>query len=160
MLISVITQRILQIIMPVILTRWDNNDTGRFTALSCDEIAYAYKPTPDLFLKNYPACSPENRATFAPDGMVAVKALLHPDTDRAQATAIFNITFIAAGTFAFVLHAVAVETYIGLTKREGERLRNVSYSLQLKKNFKNPGSAGLVPERIGDAEPWVHKEVS
>lgn len=44
-----------------------------------------------------------------------------------------------------------------LTPRESERLRQVSYEKQLEKGYKNPGSAGLVVERFGDAEPWVGK---
>lgn len=53
----------------------------------------------------------------------------------------------------------AVVIYIGLAKREGGQLRNMSYKFQLKKNFKNPGSAGLVPGRIGDVCPWVYKDL-
>ena len=31
-----------------------------------------------------------------------------------------------------------------------------SYRRQLATGYKNPGSAGLVPERFGDADPWVY----
>ena len=42
-----------------------------------------------------------------------------------------------------------------LTPAEHERLRNVSYQKQLEAGMKNPGSAGLTTDRLGDAEPWV-----
>ena len=42
-----------------------------------------------------------------------------------------------------------------LTPRETARLRQISYTRQLAAGFKYPGSAGLVVERFGDAEPWV-----
>ena len=45
-----------------------------------------------------------------------------------------------------------------LTPAESERLRVVSYERQLERGFKNPGSAGLVAERLGDANPYVPRE--
>ena len=53
------------------------------------------------------------------------------------------------------MHVIGVEIYLKLTPREGERLRILSYDRQLAAGFKNPGSAGLVAERWGDAAPWV-----
>jgi hypothetical protein len=52
------------------------------------------------------------------------------------------------------IHAVGVEIYLRLTPRESQRLREVSAVRQREKGYKNPGSAGLVVERFGDAEPW------
>ena len=109
---------------------------------------------------NYPACLAENRAIFAPDGMVSVKGILHPVSDRAMSTAAINISFAAAGQLAFFLHVLCTEIYIALTPREADRLRRVSYQRQKEKGFKNPGSAGLVAQRIGDAEPWMPREES
>lgn len=62
-----------------------------------------------------------------------------------------------SGVLALFLHAVCVEIYLRLTPRESERLRQVSYERQLERGFKDPGSAGLVVERFGDAYPWVPK---
>lgn len=69
--------------------------------------------------------------------------------------AALETNFGAAGLLALVLHAIGVEIYLRLTPREGERLRQVSYERQLERGFANPGSAGLVVEKLGDADPWV-----
>ncbi len=152
----VITQRILMIIIPYTLSRWPQNT--RYSVISCDELAFLYQPNPGRLEANYPACLPENRAQFAPDGMVPVKGILHLDSDRAMSTAALNISFGAAGQLAFFLHLFAAEIYIALTPREADRLRRVSYQKQKEKGFKNPGSAGLVAQRIGDAEPWIPRD--
>ncbi|KAK3681225.1 hypothetical protein B0T22DRAFT_445441 [Podospora appendiculata] len=148
----IITQRIFMIIIPSILTRWP--EATRYAVMTCDQVRWIYKPTPELLAINYPACLPENQATFAPDGMVAIKGLLNPD-DRVQSSAGIGVTFVAAGTLAFLMHAFFAELYLALTPREAERLRRVSYQRQLERGFKNPGSAGLVVQRIGDADPWA-----
>jgi hypothetical protein len=48
---------------------------------------------------------------------------------------------------------VAENTFLklALTKDESERLRRISYTLQQKAGFKNPGSAGLTADRFGDS---------
>jgi hypothetical protein len=90
--------------------------------------------------------------------MVPVKGILHPESDRAMSTAANNISFTAAGQLAFFIHVLCAEIYIALTPREANRLRRVSYQKQMEKSFKNPGSAGLVAQRIGDADPWIPRE--
>ena len=60
---------------------------------------------------------------------------------------------------ATIVHLIGVEIYLGLTPREAERLRQVSYERQLKAGYKHPGSAGLTSDRWGDAEPWKPKTV-
>ena len=72
--------------------------------------------------------------------------------------AAFHVNFGTAGVLALILHAIGVEIYLKLTPRESERLRAVSYQKQLEAGFKNPGSAGLVIEKFGDADPWVPPE--
>ena len=151
----VITLRLLQIIIPPIVTRWPLIMPGRFAVISCDELEYLYLPSPGQYEAQYPACLPENRAMFAPNGLVPVQALFHPDSDRAMSTASINISFAATGQIAFVLHIVLAELYLALTRREAQRLRLVSYERQRRRGFKNPGSAGLVPEKLGDSDPWV-----
>jgi hypothetical protein len=42
-----------------------------------------------------------------------------------------------------------------LTPREAERLRNVSYQRQLEAGMRNPGSAGITSDRLGDADKWM-----
>jgi hypothetical protein len=88
---------------------------------------------------------------------VIVNAKLGND-DRGRDAVAFEVTFAAAGFLALVLHAVGVEIYLKLTPREAERLRMVSYQRQLDRGWKNAGSAGLVIEKFGDADPWIPKK--
>src|SRR5215469_4179005 len=76
----VITQRVLMIIIPYTLSRW--SQITLYAMISCDELAYLYQPKPGMLEANYPACLAENRAKFAPDGMVPVKGIMHPGSDR------------------------------------------------------------------------------
>lgn len=57
-----------------------------------------------------------------------------------------------------VIHTVGVELYLAMTPREAERLRRVSYEKQLEAGFRNPGSAGLVLDKWGDADAWTPKQ--
>ena len=45
--------------------------------------------------------------------------------------------------------------YLKSTPREAERLGQLSYERQLEAGMKKPGSAGLVVEKLGDADEWV-----
>lgn len=51
---------------------------------------------------------------------------------------------------------VANVVQLRLTPAESERLRQVSYERQLERGFKHPGSAGLVAQRLGDANAFVY----
>ncbi|KAJ5968388.1 hypothetical protein N7501_004636 [Penicillium viridicatum] len=55
---------------------------------------------------------------------------------------------------ALVMYTVGIELYLRLTTKEAERLRNVSYKRQLAAGMKNPGSTGLVPEKLGAMDLW------
>ena len=65
-----------------------------------------------------------------------------------------RLNFGMAIWLAFFMHAAGVELYLALTPREGRRLRMLSYERQLEAGMSNPGSAGLVAEKFGDAEKW------
>jgi hypothetical protein len=49
-------------------------------------------------------------------------------------------------------------TKLHLTPKEAQRLRKVSYQRQLEAGMKNPGSAGLTSDRLGDADQWALDE--
>lgn len=72
--------------------------------------------------------------------------------DPGQSNAALMTTFAAAGWLAIMIHAAAVEAFIWLTPAETERLRKISYQRQLARKYKNPGSAGAVAQRLGDAD--------
>ena len=65
-----------------------------------------------------------------------------------------RIGFGMALWLSLFLHAVGVEIYLAFTPKESQRLRNVSYEKQLEAGMSNPGSAGLVVEKFGDADEW------
>ena len=85
---------------------------------------------------------------------VIVKATNYSE-DPLEISAAAGIGFGAAGWVALWLHAITIEVYLRLTPAESERLRQVSYERQIERGFKNPGSAGLVAQRLGDANPYV-----
>jgi len=58
-----------------------------------------------------------------------------------------------------VLHIIGVEIYLGLTPKEAERLRQVSYERALKAGYKHPGSTGTTTDRFGDANEWRPSQV-
>ena len=102
----------------------------------------------------YPSCEGEASNLFA---SAPVDANLNGDS-AVEVAAVFHISFGMAGILALILHAIGVEVYLQLTPKEAERLRTVSYQKQLEAGMHNPGSAGLVPEKLGDMDPWVPPE--
>ncbi|KZP02002.1 hypothetical protein FIBSPDRAFT_970665, partial [Athelia psychrophila] len=72
-----------------------------------------------------------------------------------EIAAALGVAFPMAIWLALFMHVVGVELYIMLTPREHERLRKVSWERQMARGYLNPGSAGLVPEMVGDMDPWT-----
>lgn len=147
----IITTRIIMIIAAMIISTQKNYYSTR----PCGEIAYILSGSSDLsnqpaeFAQKYPQC------VDGSDKMaVAVNASM-TDGDGENVGVALGMGFGMALWLALFLHAVGVEIYLNLTPREGQRLRMVSYERQLERGMKNPGSAGLVIERFGDAREWV-----
>lgn len=145
----IITLRLIQIVIATIISVW--GAATRYAPMTCDQLSFIYRNDTALY-SQYPGCAPGN-LQFTTDGYVAVKANL--GSDKGQSMAAFGVSFSAAGMLAIVFHAVGVEIYLKLTPREAERLRQVSYERQMERGFRNPGNAGLVIEKFGDADPWV-----
>lgn len=162
----IVSLRILQAIMTAILTRWPS--TSGPVSIPCAELRYIYladenreggyfAPSAfDAFDDMYPTCKQTETGPSTDAVLVAVEGWL--GSDRGQTVAVSMSTFAAAGILALILHAVVVEIYLNLTSAETERLRMVSHQRQLDKGYKNPGSAGIVAQRFGDAHPWVPPE--
>ena len=150
---TIITVRIIFAIAFSIEAVWPASQI--YTAKYCPELLFDYQNSTTQLYSDYPACDPAN-AQFATDGHVAVKGDINGNVASIMAALAQN--FGMAGYLALILHAAGVEIYLKLTPREGERLRQVSYERQLERGFANPGSAGLVIEKFGDAEPWVPRE--
>lgn len=149
----IVTLRIIQAVVASIVSLWPA--ATRYDVMDCTELAFIYRNYTALY-SQFPACHPNN-AAFAPDGQVVVKA--HLAGAAGPNNAALEMSFATAGFLALILHAVGVEVYLRLTPRESERLRVVSYERQLEKGMKNPGSAGLVAERLGDADAWLPRTV-
>jgi uncharacterized membrane protein len=155
----IITMRIIQIMIAEIISL--STSYTRYITMSCDELLYLEGVggnNASTVYAQYPACRPDNIASMTTDGKIAVKG--HMTAGFAQTTSALQLSFATAGAFALILHAAGVEIYLRLTPREAERLRMVSYQRQMERGYKNPGSAGLVVEKIGDADPWVPKTTS
>ncbi|KAF2995208.1 hypothetical protein E8E13_001348 [Curvularia kusanoi] len=144
---SIITTRFIMIIGAMIIS-----DKGRYVVWPCAKIADTVSADLDL-VSAFPAC-----AAYA-DGrdhdQVSVVLASMDGGSAANAGAALDMTFGMALWMAFALHAAGVEIYLRLTPREAERLRQVSYTRQLEAGLRNPGSAGLTADRLGDAKAWV-----
>ncbi|EUC28061.1 hypothetical protein COCCADRAFT_41358 [Bipolaris zeicola 26-R-13] len=124
---------------------------GYYVVWTCARIAATI--TPDIDLANsYPACAAYVDGTD-PDAVSAVAATFGVG-DAANMGAAFNAEFGMALWLSLELHAIGVEVYLHLTPREAQRLRQVSYQKQLESGMRNPGSAGLTADRLGDAHRW------
>ncbi|WEW59958.1 hypothetical protein PRK78_005440 [Emydomyces testavorans] len=151
----IITTRLFLVIFAVVIS---HAQPPRYGVWSCEQIRFTYEQrqsSPNLneaLSRAYPICASASlgnmSSTFTP-----VTASLSAD-DVAQNGIALDLSFGSAAWIAFFLHLVGVEIYLRLTPREAERLRMVSYERQLAAGYKNPGSAGLVVEKWGDAKPW------
>ncbi|EEQ33259.1 hypothetical protein McanMca71_006512 [Microsporum canis] len=128
----------------------------RHDVWSCDQVQFTFMngasdavAASAKLAKLFPQCTAPDSASI----MVPVPASLNL-SNPASAGAAFNLSFGTAIWISFMLHALGVEIYLRLTPKEAERLRQISYERQLAAGFKNPGSAGLVVEKLGDADPW------
>jgi hypothetical protein len=145
--------------------------TGEYyAAWSCAKIESAL-PSPTLLLEMYPACASYANGTN-PAEVAIVLANLDGETG-VNAGAALNMSFGMALWLSVVVHAIGVEIYVSssqmsttqetfltitqlhLTPREAQRLRQISYQRQLEAGMRNPGSAGLTADRLGDADQWL-----
>ncbi|KAH7010928.1 hypothetical protein B0J12DRAFT_714898 [Macrophomina phaseolina] len=160
----IITLRLIQALIATVLTNLPGGTTAPrpdhhapHALMSCPQLLYVFAHNATALHRAFPVCAPSNAALLhAQDGVVPVPARLGPD--RAENAAALEVSFAAAGALALALHAVGVEVYLRLTGAEEDRLRRVSWERQRARGFRNPGSAGLVRDRVGDGVPWVTRE--
>jgi hypothetical protein len=120
---------------------------------SCAQIDNFYH-SEEYVLSLYPSCSVfYNGKDIAQNVLVNVD--MDSETDAIQINAALGIGFGSAGWIAWWIHAVLVELYLRLTPAESERLREVSFERQRERGMKNPGSAGLVVQKLGDAPAYI-----
>ncbi|KAK6820856.1 hypothetical protein PG987_015256 [Apiospora arundinis] len=113
----------------------------------------------EKLVQSYPACAAFVNGTN-PDQYTMIDANFNGN-DAAQIAASIDITAGMALWLAFIIHAVGVEIYLRLTPAEHNRLRAISYQRQLAAGVRNPGSAGLTVDRLGDSDGlWKPREQS
>ena len=121
--------------------------------MPCAELEYIAteigRPLKSLYAQ-YPVCAPS--ANLSVDNIAVVKAQFKGSPEQIGAS--LGTSFGMAMWLALFIHAAGIEIYLKLTPKEGERLRSVSYQRQLEAGIRNPGSAGLVLEKFGDADDW------
>ncbi|KAL9632551.1 MAG: hypothetical protein Q9204_003740 [Flavoplaca sp. TL-2023a] len=146
---TIITSRVINFISAPLISR-----LGNYSGVwSCDELDFLYKnlqvPFPET---EYPQCLFPN-GTMDSSLRVAVEAtelLTKPEQFGSSHIQPFGANL----WICIAVHIIGVEIYLGLTPRETERLRVISYEKQLEAGYANPGSAGLTVDRWGDAEKW------
>ncbi|KAH8892715.1 hypothetical protein GQ53DRAFT_860771 [Thozetella sp. PMI_491] len=148
---SIITLRIIMSISAMVIS----NIGDYYMAKHCDEID-SILGGQNATLAKYPSCE-DFYSGANPNALAAVKATFPGKGDEVAAA--LGLNFGAAAWLALTIHAVLAELYLNLTPAETERLRKVSYQRQLEAGMKNPGSAGLTTDRLGDAPRWTPKEM-
>ncbi|KAI5275059.1 hypothetical protein E4T47_01822 [Aureobasidium subglaciale] len=143
---TIVTIRIIMIISAQIISM----NRNWYTTRPCAQIAFALGKNDTLAA--YPQCEGYFNGN-APDLPVVVTVDFSSDNSM-ELSAALAVPFGAAGWLALLLHTIAIESYLRLTPKESNRLRQVSYERQLQRGMSRPGYAGLTVERFGDAEPF------
>jgi NADH:ubiquinone oxidoreductase subunit 6 (subunit J) len=147
---TIITSRLITVIAAQII-----NKRGYYAVWTCAKIAATITEASNL-TSSYPSCKAfVDGSNF--DAVSLVEATFGAG-DTANTGAALNVVFGMALWLSMAMHAFGVEVYLHLTPREAQRLRQVSYQRQLEAGMRNPGSAGLTADRLGDAEKWVPAE--
>jgi hypothetical protein len=120
------------------------------------EFTWNFFEIPISYLQAYPMCNATAAArTMDGKDLVHIVRADPRAQDPISIGASLQLAFGLSLWIAMVLHILGIELYLHLTPREHERLRAVSYKRQAAKGYKNPGSAGLVVQNVGDADAWV-----
>ncbi|KAH4810860.1 hypothetical protein HBI49_089120 [Parastagonospora nodorum] len=145
-----ITARLINLAAGKVISRFGNY----WSVWMCDEISFLYTNLGMDFPKaDYQEC-------FLPDGSLDrwKRVAVHAVQNHAKLEQLGSNAVAPFGTMLWIclfLHVVGVELYLRMTPKETERLRRVSYEKQLEAGFRNPGSAGIVLDRWGDADAWT-----
>ena len=123
---------------------------------TCGSVDYLLSPSGRSAAMFYPQCGFPNAT--ANTEIIVLANIIEPLGPHSVGAAL-DLSFGMAMWLAIIIHLVGVEIYLGLTPRESERLRRVSYERQLEAGFSHPGSSGLTSDRWGDAEEWKPKQV-
>ncbi|EJT70843.1 hypothetical protein GGTG_11866 [Gaeumannomyces tritici R3-111a-1] len=138
-----------------------NAPAGYATVRTCDQIDFEHDADRPAVLAHFPGCAGfyggagvNGSGPAGPRLSVVVPA----DPSKGGLSGLgssLTFNFGAAIWLAMAIHMIGVEIYLRLTPAESERLRNISYQRQIEAGMKNPGSAGLTADRLGDAAKWT-----
>lgn len=148
---SIITMRFIMVIAAQVVTKIG----GYHALMTCGELFDIRDAA--YVLDKYPSCMSVNASSPSLQNAISAPVLAKFGSNMEELAASMRLPFGMALWLAIVIHVIAVEVYLILTPKEAERLRQVSYKRQLAAGYKNPGSAGIVIERFGDAKPWQPK---
>lgn len=143
---TIITTRLIMALSAIVITKIGDY----YQIQTCGEVVFGYNSW-EKTIQLYPECASRINETN-----IVVLANFNGKSEQIGAS--LGVGFGMAVWMSLLLHLVGVEIYLGLTPRETERLRKVSYEKQLEAGMNNPGSAGLTSDRWGDADAWVPKE--
>lgn len=142
---GIITTRVIMIVAALVISA-----IGSYSVImTCGELGSMNGAA--YLAVTYPNCVANS--TILVDEVEIIRANLI-DGVVEEVAASLRINFAMSLWISIFLHYFGIEIYLALTPREAERLRVVAYEKQLKAGMKNPGSAGLVIEKFGDADEW------
>ena len=141
---TIVTMRLIMILSALISSQMSTYNT----TMTCGELL-SILDTNEKVNTFYPSCG---QPGSTPDTLAIVQAKFGSQPE--QIASALRLSFGMALWMALFLHATGVEIYLGLTPRENNRLRQVSYERQLERGLSPAGSAGLTSDRWGDGEPW------
>ncbi|KAJ3137177.1 hypothetical protein HDU90_002349 [Geranomyces variabilis] len=150
---SIITTRLIMIVSALVIS---STSPPYAQARPCMQVLETLNYDQAAVLARYPDCGAAFNGTD-PGRLVLVLANFKGGHTEELGVAL-AVPFGAALWLALAIHAAGVEMYLGLTPREGRRLRTVAYQRQLEAGMEKPGSAGLTPQRLGDADEWTPYE--
>lgn len=132
---SIITIRLIMVLSALVVSRVG----GQWAVYECEKLVYIHQGNEGEVAGLYPGCREGDGSA-----RVTVKAGFLEGKDE-NVEAALALSFGMAGWLALFIHLVGVEIYLGLTGKESERLRKVSYERQFG------GWVSVSGER------WAHK---
>lgn len=148
---SIITIRLIMLIAVRVISEIPG--AAQYLTTHCPEIASMYGDANTTY-HFYLACELYNIATLNPLNHAVVAANFNAN-NPAKNGAAFDVVFPMALWLALFMHVVRVELYSMLMPKGHECLWKVSWQRQMERGYRNPGSAGLVPEMVSDMDDWA-----
>ncbi|KLU83017.1 hypothetical protein MAPG_02084 [Magnaporthiopsis poae ATCC 64411] len=129
---------------------------GYATVRPCEQIDFEHYGNRTKVLARFPGCAGFYSGVNGTDPHLAVVVPVDPPkAGPSWVGSSLTLNFGASVWLSLAIHMIGVEIYLRLTPAEAERLRNISYQRQAEAGMKNPGSAGLTVDSLGDSAKWT-----